>query len=156
MCSLRSLIALFLLAACGHLHAQRAVVPAGGEATGAGGSLSWTLGQVDALSITSTGGSVQQGVQQPYEWLSVDVPENEAALGVSAMPNPANDGITIQLAGRDGITAYRLLDTDGRLISSGSFSGDRTFIPLSGRPTGTYLIHLQRSGEQATLRVIKQ
>lgn len=47
-------------------YAQQAFVAAGGEATGAGGTASFSVGQVLDTAPTSVSGSVSQGVQQPY------------------------------------------------------------------------------------------
>ncbi|MCF8450685.1 MAG: hypothetical protein K9G49_12515, partial [Taibaiella sp.] len=46
--------------------AQQAITPAGGNATGSGGSMSYTIGQIDFVMAVSTGGSMAQGVQHPY------------------------------------------------------------------------------------------
>lgn len=45
--------------------AQQNIVPAGGEASGTGGSVSFSIGQLDAFTVTGSGGSVQHGLQQP-------------------------------------------------------------------------------------------
>jgi opacity protein-like surface antigen len=46
--------------------AQQAILPAGAEAAGIGGSVSYSIGQVDFESNEHSSGYVQQGVQQPY------------------------------------------------------------------------------------------
>ncbi len=47
------------------LMAQQGNVAAGGQAVGAGGSVSYSIGQVNYLSASGTGGSLNQGLQQP-------------------------------------------------------------------------------------------
>lgn len=47
------------------LLAQQGNVTAGGVATGAGGSASYSIGQLDYLSASGSGGSLNQGLQQP-------------------------------------------------------------------------------------------
>ncbi len=47
-------------------NAQQAVTPAGGDAVGAGGSMSFTVGQIDFVTGSSAAGAMAQGVQQPY------------------------------------------------------------------------------------------
>lgn len=49
------------------VNAQETISPGGGNATGGGGSVSCTFGQLAYSSFTGTTGSVAQGVQQPYE-----------------------------------------------------------------------------------------
>ncbi|MBT3920140.1 MAG: hypothetical protein HOF24_07130, partial [Flavobacteriaceae bacterium] len=46
--------------------AQSALTASGGEAVGAGGSLSYTIGQVDYIQASGSGGTASQGVQQAF------------------------------------------------------------------------------------------
>lgn len=46
--------------------AQQATLSAGGDATGAGGSVSFSVGQVAYQHVSDVGGSVNEGVQQPF------------------------------------------------------------------------------------------
>ncbi len=48
----------------GFAHGQQNLVSAGGEATGTGGSMSFSIGQLDGFTSTGSGGSAQHGVQQ--------------------------------------------------------------------------------------------
>jgi hypothetical protein len=49
------------------LNAQTGIAAGGGNATGSGGSVSYSIGQVFYMMNTGTTGSVLQGVQQPWE-----------------------------------------------------------------------------------------
>ena len=60
-------ISFLLLGIIGGLHAQESPTAAGGEATGTGGTSSYSVGQVVYTTATGTNGSLAQGVQQPYE-----------------------------------------------------------------------------------------
>ncbi len=48
------------------VQAQKAVTSSGGSATGSGGTVEYSIGLIDYSAISSTAGSVYQGVQQPY------------------------------------------------------------------------------------------
>ena len=76
----------------GGLHAQESVNGSGGEATGTGGTASYSLGQVVYTTNTGTNGSVVQGVQQPYE-ISTTLGINETSINLelSVYPNPTNN-----------------------------------------------------------------
>jgi hypothetical protein len=67
------------------LKAQQTVPATGGIATGSGGTVSYTVGQVADTTQTGSGGTVTQGVQQPFEiWITVDPPvaaNQEACYG---------------------------------------------------------------------------
>jgi hypothetical protein len=57
------------------LQAQQTIPATGGLATGSGGTVSYTVGQVADTTQTGSGGTVTQGVQQPFEiWITVDPP----------------------------------------------------------------------------------
>ena len=49
------------------VQAQTSVNATGGDASGGGGSVSYSVGQVVYTTHTGTSGSVAEGVQQPYE-----------------------------------------------------------------------------------------
>ncbi len=51
------------------LLAQNGAVASGGEATGTGGNVSFSVGQTDYINLTSTNHSSNQGIQQPFECL---------------------------------------------------------------------------------------
>jgi len=57
------------------LQEQQAILATGGNATGSGGTVSYTVGQAAYITQTGSGGTVTQGVQQPFEiWITVDPP----------------------------------------------------------------------------------
>ena len=143
---------------CAGLRAQQAVVPAGGDATGQGGSLAWTLGQVDPIFIGTPAGTVAQGVQQPVEFLILSAPGSNAPVPVTATPNPANEGISLHVDAPPGDAQhYELRDAYGALLARGRITGRNTFIPLAHLPSATYVIRvLSGSGASAALRVVKQ
>ena len=59
----------------GIVAAQSAVVSVGGDAQSNGGSVSYTVGQVAVQTVANSNGSVSvaEGVQQPYEIMTVGV-----------------------------------------------------------------------------------
>lgn len=125
---------------------QQAVVPAGQEASGPGGTSSWTVGQIDYEATQSTGGSVQRGVQQPYEWLVMSV-EQASKPSVSAWPNPTNDHVRLEWTEplADG-ARYQLCSNAGALISEGSIRGTRLDIHLGQLASGGYVVRIFERG----------
>ena len=97
-----SIILLFGLGLTG-LQAQESVNTTGGNASGNGGSVSYSVGQVVYQCHNGTNSSVSEGVQQPYE-ISVFTGLEEAksiALQCSAYPNPTTDYLTLSVADFD-------------------------------------------------------
>ncbi len=81
------------------VHSQQAVVPCGGNASGTGGSVSFSVGQVACQANSGSNGSEIQGVQQHWE-ISVVTEVEEAnciLLSVSVYPNPAVDFLTLSI-----------------------------------------------------------
>ena len=71
------------------VQAQTAISAAGGDATGTGGSVSYSVGQLTYITNTGTNGSVSEGVQQPYEILTIGMDEAKGiSLAYSVHPNP--------------------------------------------------------------------
>ncbi|HMN05157.1 MAG TPA: hypothetical protein PKD45_05465 [Flavobacteriales bacterium] len=137
--------------------AQQAVTPAGADASGNGGSLAWTLGQVDAAFLNSSAGSMAQGVQHPVELLTVAVEEQGQTPGLSAWPNPTADALTIDFGEAfDANTQYQVLDAAGNLIAEGRVNASPFTISFLDRPAASYFIRiLHPDGTSSLLPVIK-
>ena len=91
-----STVFLFIIGLTG-LQAQSTIPASGGNASGIGGSVSYSIGQVVYTKFTGTNGSSTQGVQQPFE-ISVITGIEEArdiSLEIVVFPNPATDFIKL-------------------------------------------------------------
>jgi len=136
--------------------AQQNTVTSGGSASGAGGSVSYSVGQLDYTSISGSTGNVNQGVQQPYEiYLVSGIHENATPIS-AVFPNPTNGLLTIQLKELNQSLIIQLLDLTGRVIISSSLNSMETSIDLSNFASGEYLLNVT-SGDAIlnTLKIIK-
>lgn len=91
-------IALIVLGMTGFtIHAQNGTVSSGGNATGLGGSVSYSVGQVFYTTSSGAGGKASQGVQQVFD-LIVPTFNPVAAIcyggSLSPLPATSNNGIT--------------------------------------------------------------
>jgi hypothetical protein len=68
-----SCLALLLVVSVRTVQGQAVIDAAGGEATGSGGTTSYSVGQIVYYSNSEAGGSENQGVQQPYEFTALPV-----------------------------------------------------------------------------------
>jgi hypothetical protein len=151
------LTALLLLAiSCGSLNAQTSVAATGGDASGSGGSASYTVGQVVYTTATGTTGSVAQGVQQPYE-ISITVGVEEKTIGLVAFPNPTKDQLNLSVAGfTNQQYIYQLYDASGKLVKSDKVSSSTTSINTQALTPGIYLLSvLDNNSIIKTFRIIK-
>ena len=141
------------------LQAQESINATGRDASGSGGSASYSVGQVVYTTNTGTNGSVAQGVQQPFE-ISVVTGLEEAKginLSVTAYPNPTTDYLTLSI-GEFEISnlSYQLYDMNGKLLQSEKITGNQTSIVMSNLVPATYFIKvIQNNKEVKTFKIIK-
>jgi hypothetical protein len=131
------------------LQAQSAVSASGGNGTGSGGSVSYTIGQVNYTNFSGEGGSVSLGVQQPNLFLNVGIHEADITLSASVFPNPANSSTSLRLEGEntsaveDGLT-YNLYDINGKLLQQQDIQSSLTTIPMDKFAEGVYILQVTR------------
>lgn len=154
------LIILFL---CGFwtivVQAQGTIPVTGGNASGSGGSVSYTVGQIAFSTFSGANGSVVQGVQQPYE-ISVITGIDDARginLICSAYPNPATDFITLKVENYDNTNlSYQLFDLSGNLLENKKIEGNETTIPMGNRNTSVYFLKVTDNNKAVkTFKIIK-
>lgn len=140
------------------LKAQETTDASGGEASGSGGTVSYSVGQIVYTTSSGTNGSVAQGVQQPYE-ISV-VLGIEEANGIHLMtvfPNPTTNFVVLKVENyvvTDLI--YQLIDTNGRLIESKKILGEATTVDINNYPATIYFLQvLDNNKAIKTFKIIK-
>jgi hypothetical protein len=125
--------------------AQTSVNAIGGDASGSGGSASYSVGQVVYTTNTGTNGSVAQGVQQPYE-ISVVTGLEEAKginLSVMAYPNPTTDYLQLKVESEKlKDLSFQLYDMNGKLLQNEKLTGTETQINMSNYVPSTYFIRV--------------
>ena len=145
----------FVLLFLVELQAQETVSATGDDASGSGGSSSYTVGQVVYITNTGSNGSLAQGVQQAYEIYTVDISEIKRNISLSIYPNPTTDILKLKVDNTE-VLSYQLHDLQGKLLESRAITSSLTSINTSGLPRATYLIKVM-SGENKvkTFKVIK-
>jgi len=126
--------------------AQEAIPASGGNATGQGGSASFTVGQVVYTVLSGEGNLVIQGVQQPYEISVVTSSEEIPITGIDvlAYPNPATDFVTLRIESTlnqdlQPLT-YELFDMAGRVLEKQNITSNYTNIRMNHLPSSTYFL----------------
>lgn len=141
------------------LQAQESVNATGGNASGSGGSVSYSVGQVVYTTNAGTSGSVAQGVQQPYE-ISVVTGIEEAKginLSVTAYPNPTTDFLQLKVENEKlKDLSYQLFDMSGKLLQNEKITSNQTSIVMSNLVPATYFVKvIQGNKEVKSFKIIK-
>lgn len=141
------------------LQAQESVNATGNNASGNGGSVSYSVGQVVYTTNSGTSGSVAQGVQQPYE-ISVVTGIEEAKginLSISAYPNPVTDKLILSVDNFELSTLnYQLYNINGRFLQTQELTGSKTQIDMETYSPAIYFVRVI-SGNQVVkeFKIIK-
>lgn len=152
-----SLLCLLTLGVMG-ASAQNATTAAGGDASGAGGSSAYSVGQVVYNYSSSSSGSVNQGVQQPYELLSVGLNNHpDIDLLMSVYPNPSVSSINLNVGKQDLKTlSYQLYNLKGSLLLEEKILGSVTSIKMEDYSSGSYFLKvIDNQSELKTFKIIK-
>ncbi len=137
---------------------QQATVAAGGVATGSGGSVSYSIGQVACSAVSGPTGSIIQGVQQPHDLLITNIKEASTSFEAAVYPNPAAESVRITL-GTDPTEAIQcnLFDMSGKLVSTRSLSSRQLDMNLNELPVAAYTLQISNSKSTLkTFRIIKK
>jgi hypothetical protein len=138
--------------------AQQANPSTGGDATGSGGSVAYSVGQIVYTTHTGTNGSVAQGVQQPYEISVVLGIENSLIdLDISAYPNPTTQNLTLSIGNDISETLhFQLCDLSGKIIERRKISNRTETIHMENLATGPYFLKVSNANNEVKIfKIIK-
>ena len=142
----------------GLAHTQESTNASGGDATGSGGTVAYSVGQIVYTTNTGTTGSVAQGVQQPYEISVVlGIEDNSINLELTAYPNPTANFLTLNVGKAELSTLnFQLFDISGKLIESRKIISSSETIAMENLPTATYFLKVTyNNNEVKTFKIIK-
>ena len=144
------------------LQAQQTIPASGGNATGSGGSVSYTVGQIVYTTYTGTNGSMAQGVQQPYEISIVNgIAEAQSiTLLCTVYPNPVTDRLTLKVDASTifskQLMYYQLFDLNGKILVNKQIVANETNIVMSNLVAAIYFLKvIQDNKVIKTFKIIK-
>jgi hypothetical protein len=151
-----SILAILL---CIHLKAQSTIPASGGNASGGGGTVSYTVGQIVYTTNTGTNGTVSEGVQQPYEISVVTAIQNteEIILECLVYPNPTRGQVKLVIKTKDFENLrFQLYDLNGVLLHDKKVESKETEISMDSLLPSTYFLKvLNAHKEIKTFEIIK-
>jgi hypothetical protein len=140
------------------VQAQQATTATGGDASGSGGTVAYSVGQIVYTTYTGSNGSVAQGVQQPYEISIVQgIEENSIQLELTAYPNPTTNYLTLNVGNFQLSTlSFQLYDISGKLIESRKIISSSETIAMASLASATYFLKVSnKNNEVRTFKIIK-
>ena len=155
---MKKILVLFILCFLPKIMAQQATVTSGGNATGSGGNISYSIGQVTYKTQTGTTGIITQGVQQPFEIMTLSGEEfTSIVLEAVVYPNPTTS--TVNLIVKNYALEnlnYQLFDINGRIIEEKKVLNQETTINLEGYANAIYILKLNDNKKEVkTFKIIK-
>jgi hypothetical protein len=157
MVKLLPLVVLFVITH--NLKGQETHVVSGGNASGSGGSASYSLGQLFYTEYKDQGGNTSAGIQQALEVFTLtDSDAIALTLETIAFPNPTPDYLNLILKNHgDRKLNYFMFDTAGRHILQDTVREDITVIDMNSLATGIYILKIyQHKKELKTFKIIKR
>lgn len=137
---------------------QQNTLSSGGDASGTGGSTSYSVGQVAFTTNTSENGSVNHGVQQPYIIQAITgINEPGISLSLTAYPNPTTDILQLVVESEmEKHIRYQLYSMQGQLLANEDLTLNQTGIDLSGYMPATYILKVIRNNSEVkSFKIIK-
>jgi hypothetical protein len=139
--------------------AQQSNNSSGGNSTGSGGSVSYSVGQILYTTHTDTSGSISFGVQQAFEIFTVGIKETTLNISLSVFPNPTSDNLILQISNyKNEKLSFQLSDIQGKLVNNGQVESQQTEIKTVNLASATYFIHVfnQQNHKLQTFKIIKK
>jgi hypothetical protein len=141
-----------------HLSAQESVNGSGGEASGSGGTVSYSIGQVVFQTQSGTNYNEVQGVQQPYEISVVtDISRPvEINLVCKVYPNPSTNYLHLEIEEVKEELTYVLYSIDGRVLKNAIITEQLSELSMRDYAPSTYLLEVKQAGKRIqTFKIIK-
>jgi hypothetical protein len=123
------------------LQAQQGVSASGKDGTGAGGTINYTIGQIDYLNTSGKGGNLNQGVQHPVLKIIDD-----SITNITLSPTLSSDFVILDIGKAElKDLKYTIFDERGRLIKSENILDKQTTIPVQLLADAAYLIEIENA-----------
>jgi len=141
------------------LFAQSDIVSSGGNASGTGGSISYTVGQTYFNYISSSSFNMLNGLQQPYEIsvVGVETPE-DIKLNAVVFPIPVLDVLNLSIPDKpQKELKYIMYNLNGEQISQGKVESNLTEVSTASLCGGIYILSVYESNKVLkTFKILKQ
>ena len=133
--------------------AQEAVVVIGGDAINNSFQISYTVGQIAQMYITSSDNTLAEGVQQPNSIQEID--SISEPCQVTVYPNPASDFLYVKKDVEDDLDGS-IFTVLGKMVWKGKIEGSISMISIQNVPSGVYVLKFANcEGMEKNIKFIK-
>jgi hypothetical protein len=159
-CTIKYLLITLLLIIVGQQSvAQQGTVATGKDSTTAGGSISYSIGQIDYITAGGVTGQFAQGVQQSYEFMTLSGRDSIVIVvsdPIYVYPNPTRDRTTLRVQSGDPTTMRFLIhDYFGKKILEQRMTARETVVSLAGFANAMYFISIIDTKTGRTIQTVK-
>lgn len=123
------------------IQAQNTIPAIGGTATGSGGSVSYTIGQIVFNIFSGSDGTIAQGVQQPYEISIIKENSENTSFEITVYPNPTTGLVTLVIRPFNNENLrFQLINFRGIILLDKKVVGEKTEISIEKYSPSMYLL----------------
>jgi hypothetical protein len=156
---MKTILFINMIYGCTLCIAQQSISTSGSEATGAGGTVSYTVGQAAYSTFSANEGEISQGVQQPYEITLMPTGEDTYGINpeLSIYPNPATDYLLLKVKDYTPCNfSYQLYDLNGKLLKNKKLESCETIIQVDKLSRSIYFLKvIDNETEVRTFKIVK-
>ena len=135
------------------LSAQLNIGSSGGDFSNNAGSISFTVGQTMTNHIEDFPLTINEGVQQPYEYYSLEIDQLNTFF-FEYFPNPTQGILNLKGDQISGSTLH-LFDLNGRLVREDKLQETTHTLDLTNLPPGVYTLEISTSQYKNAIKIIK-
>jgi hypothetical protein len=155
---MRTIIVFLLFAFCSRLLAQQVISTAGNTFGNENGSISYTIGEGVAQTLSKGDKTITQGFQQANITVSMVSELKDLDFSISVFPNPTSDVVTLKV-NKEDVTGFQYLifDINGKLLSQKNLESPETSVPVNQLANGFYILKVQSGLKELKIfKIIKQ
>jgi len=155
---MRTILLSIITLCCPGLLAQQVVATSGGTLSNSNGSISYTIGEGVAQTLTQGNIALTQGFHQTTLSVKIISELKDLDFSVSVSPNPASDLLKIKVT-KDNVSGlqFLLLDINGKLILQKNLEGNETTVSVNQLIEGLYILMIKEGNKEIkTFKIIKK
>jgi len=130
---------------------QSGFVSLGSSVSAQQGNISYSIGQSAYVNSKTAGGTMEFGVQQPYQYVAITAVSNlNSSFDIEIYPNPTHETVSIKNLSRlmaNGKLNVLIMGRTGQVIAQEVIRNERTKMDVQKYLPGTYFLNIFQKGK---------